>query len=73
MSFDTIDLLTGNVFQVTWDLGRRCNYDCSYCPITRHDNFSPHATHLTNLKQIQIFFTNILTPICSIVNLNLQA
>ena len=31
MSFDTVDLLTGKVFQVTWDLGRRCNYDCSYC------------------------------------------
>ena len=49
MSFDTIDLLTGNVFQVTWDLGRRCNYDCSYCPVHRHDNFSPHAT-LEELK-----------------------
>tara|TARA_B100001287_G_scaffold182156_1_gene153626 strand:- start:1092 stop:2195 length:1104 start_codon:yes stop_codon:yes gene_type:complete len=49
MSFDTIDLLTGNNFQVTWDLGRRCNYDCSYCPVTRHDNFSPHAT-LEELK-----------------------
>ena len=44
MSFDTLDLVTGNVFQVTWDLGRRCNYDCTYCPTTRHDNFSPHAT-----------------------------
>ena len=44
MSFDTVDLITGNVFQVTWDLGRRCNYDCSYCPVHRHDNFSPHAT-----------------------------
>ena len=49
MSFDTVDLLTGNVFQVTWDTGRRCNYDCSYCPVTRHDNFSPHAT-LDELK-----------------------
>jgi sulfatase maturation enzyme AslB (radical SAM superfamily) len=49
MSFDTIDLLTGKNFQVTWDLGRRCNYDCSYCPAHRHDNFSPHAT-LDELK-----------------------
>lgn len=49
MSFDTIDLLDGNVFQVTWDLGRRCNYDCSYCPTHRHDNFSSHAT-LEELK-----------------------
>lgn len=44
MDFDTVDLLTGNVFQVSWDMGRRCNYDCSYCPVTRHDNFSPHAS-----------------------------
>lgn len=49
MSFDTIDLLTGKVFQVTWDTGRRCNYDCSYCPAHRHDNFSKHAT-LDELK-----------------------
>jgi MoaA/NifB/PqqE/SkfB family radical SAM enzyme len=49
MSFDTIDLLTGGVFQVTWDTGRRCNYDCSYCPAHRHDNFSAHAT-LESLK-----------------------
>jgi sulfatase maturation enzyme AslB (radical SAM superfamily) len=49
MSFDTVDLLTGNVFQVTWDVGRRCNYDCSYCPAYRHDNFSPHAS-LEDLK-----------------------
>lgn len=48
-SFDTVDLLDGNVFQVTWDLGRRCNYDCSYCPTHRHDNFSPHAS-LQELK-----------------------
>ena len=53
MSFDTVDLLTGNNFQVTWDLGRRCNYDCSYCPVTRHDNFSPHAT-LDELKSHNI-------------------
>lgn len=50
MSFDTIDLLTGKVFQVTWDTGRRCNYDCSYCPAHRHDNFSKHAT-LDELKK----------------------
>lgn len=49
MSFDTIDLLTGNDFQVTWDIGRRCNYDCSYCPAHRHDNYSTHAT-LDELK-----------------------
>lgn len=49
-TFDTVDLLDGNIFQVTWDVGRRCNYDCSYCPSHRHDNFSPHAS-LEELKK----------------------
>lgn len=44
MSFDTVNLLTGTNFQVTWDIGPRCNYDCSYCPTHRHDNFSKHAS-----------------------------
>ena len=34
--------LTKHIFG--WDLGRRCNYDCSYCPAHRHNNYSPHAT-----------------------------
>lgn len=25
---------------VTWDIGRRCNYDCTYCPAMRHDTTS---------------------------------
>ena len=30
------------VFSITWNLGKRCNYDCSYCPPTVHDWVSPH-------------------------------
>jgi MoaA/NifB/PqqE/SkfB family radical SAM enzyme len=41
-------------FIVTWDLGRRCNYDCSYCPAHRHDNFSSHAS-LEQLKATTTF------------------
>lgn len=29
-------------FAINWNIGKRCNYDCSYCPSTVHDNFSPH-------------------------------
>lgn len=29
--------------KVEWNLGRRCNYDCAYCPSEIHDNFSPHT------------------------------
>ena len=29
--------------KVEWNLGKRCNYNCSYCPSSIHDNFSPHT------------------------------
>ena len=29
--------------KVEWNLGKRCNYDCSYCPSTIHDHHSPHT------------------------------
>jgi len=32
-----------NVIKVEWNLGKRCNYDCSYCPSIIHDNSSPHT------------------------------
>ena len=33
---------TPNRFVVDWNIGKRCNYDCAYCPTTIHDNHSPH-------------------------------
>jgi MoaA/NifB/PqqE/SkfB family radical SAM enzyme len=29
--------------KVEWNIGKRCNYDCSYCPSEIHDNFSEHT------------------------------
>lgn len=29
--------------KIEWNLGKRCNYDCSYCPKIIHDNFSQHT------------------------------
>ena len=29
--------------KVEWNLGKRCNYNCTYCPSSIHDNFSPHT------------------------------
>jgi len=29
--------------KIEWNLGKRCNYDCSYCPSEIHDNVSPHT------------------------------
>lgn len=31
-------------FVCTWDLGRRCNLDCTYCPPHRHNNWSPNSS-----------------------------
>jgi len=32
-----------NSIKIEWNLGKRCNYDCSYCPSSIHDNSSPHT------------------------------
>lgn len=31
-----------DVININWDLGKRCNYDCSYCSPAIHDWTSPH-------------------------------
>lgn len=31
-----------NWLRIEWNLGRRCNYDCSYCGSDIHDRTSPH-------------------------------
>lgn len=51
-------------FLITWDLGRRCNFDCSYCPAHRHDNFSPHAS-LNELKNAVDFLFDYASTIFS--------
>ena len=35
---------TEQCFSITWELGRRCNYDCMYCGPQWHDNTSRHKT-----------------------------
>ena len=32
-----------NTIKVEWNLGKRCNYDCGYCPKEIHDNSSEHT------------------------------
>jgi MoaA/NifB/PqqE/SkfB family radical SAM enzyme len=39
-----ITLIKPEPMMVTWDIGRRCNYDCTYCESTRHDNGSSFTT-----------------------------
>jgi MoaA/NifB/PqqE/SkfB family radical SAM enzyme len=33
-----------DAFSVIWDTGRFCNYDCTYCESTRHNNHSKHKS-----------------------------
>lgn len=40
------DLLLNNTLHVDWTVTKRCNYDCSYCPSSVHDNFSPYSSFL---------------------------
>jgi len=62
--FTAINLLDGDNLTVTWDVGRRCNYDCTYCPPHRHDNFSKHASLETLKKTGQFIFdyANLMMP-----------
>jgi organic radical activating enzyme len=50
-----IDNHKEEAFQVTWDMSPRCNYDCSYCPPARHDNFSKHPS----LEELRHTFNGI--------------
>jgi len=44
---------TEKYFSITWMLGRRCNYDCMYCPAEFHDKTSRHHD-LNTLKDAWI-------------------
>lgn len=41
---------TTPMISMTWMIGSRCNYACSYCPSELHDDYSPHPD-LEKLKQ----------------------
>ena len=67
-----INLINNEPMMVTWDTGRRCNYDCSYCEITRHDNKSPHHTLEEYIKTFE-FIKNGLKFTTRIDNIQLQS
>lgn len=60
MKFDCVSASSNDPFMITWDLGRRCNYDCTYCAPIHHDNFSPHAS-LNELKKTADFIFEYIT------------
>ena len=72
--FTAINLLDGDNLTVTWDVGRRCNYDCTYCPPHRHDNFSPHANleTLSRTGQFVFDYARLLMPLKKNKRVNLH-
>lgn len=50
---DAIRLPKPERFMVTWDTGRRCNFDCTYCEATRHDNISSLHSYDELLKTFE--------------------
>jgi MoaA/NifB/PqqE/SkfB family radical SAM enzyme len=43
--------------KVEWNLGKRCNYDCSYCPASIHDNTSAH----TDIETLKLCVDKLMT------------
>lgn len=56
-SFDAIDVTNPNTrFLLVWEIGKRCNYSCSYCGPTRHSNSTPHIDWDTLIKTADFVF-----------------
>ena len=46
-----------NSIKIEWNLGKRCNYDCSYCPASIHDNTSAH----TDIETLKLCVDKLMT------------
>lgn len=44
--------LQADIVKIEWNLGKRCNFNCSYCDEFTHDNFSPHMSFEVAKKTI---------------------
>jgi len=52
--------LVPSIIDFIWNIGKRCNYDCSYCPPTIHDWVSPHVS-LDNVRDFFVKYDQFLT------------
>jgi MoaA/NifB/PqqE/SkfB family radical SAM enzyme len=46
-------------FRVNWNLGKRCNFNCSYCPSSIHDNHSLFVPESAILEGAKLIFSKI--------------
>ena len=45
-------------FSVDWYIGKRCNFDCSYCVEYLHDYTSPHVPYENMIKLVDLIYEN---------------
>lgn len=55
------------IISILWFIGKRCNYDCSYCTEYYHDNYSPHIK-----KEKAFIFIDQLEEYCASQNKKFQ-
>jgi MoaA/NifB/PqqE/SkfB family radical SAM enzyme len=51
-----------HAIKIEWNLGKRCNLDCSYCPAEIHNNHSPH-TDISILENAVNYLANLNKPL----------
>lgn len=55
MQLIEVERLNTDEVSIDWFIGKRCNFDCSYCSSDIHDNNSPHQD-LSDLKDTALRF-----------------
>ena len=58
-SWGCLDFIDEKIIHVDWFLGRRCNFDCVYCPPTIHDSTSSYPD-FKKLQKDYKFLTDII-------------
>ena len=59
LAFGLSNFLTNTMVHVDWFLGKRCNFDCSYCSPSIHDNHSAYPT-IEKLLDYYNYLTNTI-------------
>lgn len=62
--YDSVNPTHRNQFIITWDTGKRCNFDCSYCGSDRHDLHSPFPSYEELIKGVDFIkdYVRIMFP-----------
>ena len=60
LAFGLSDFLTNRMVHVDWFLGKRCNFNCTYCSPSIHDNHSPYPK-LEKLTGYYNYLTDTIT------------